>query len=302
MWTARASRALCIAVLLVVVVCGLLFADSSPTSMQVRLGIFADLHAHDTDSPGEAKVMTDYPERLSSCITAMNALPVDLVVELGDLVNGVFVIGEDLGEPARIPGILRDAEAIYAEFDGPRYYVLGNHDIYDLSKEEFLAQVNSASNYSSFDVKGYHFVILDAQYNKSAEDLGHSGWVVQGNIPQFELEWLANDLASTNKPTIVFVHQPLDVDFDFLCGGPAISNTEQVKIILSDSGVVIAVFQGDKHENACSLIDGIHYVTFEALVNEDETPPSWAYVTLDPETQLITIIGVGAQADYSLQY
>jgi len=302
MCAARALRALCISVFLFVAVCGLLFADDSSTSIQVHFGIFADLHAHDTDSPAEAKVMTDYPERLLSCITAMNALPVDLVVELGDFVNGKFVIGADLGDPARILGILEDVEAIYAGFNGPRYYVLGNHDIYDLSKEEFLARVDSTRKYSSFDVKGYHFIILDAQYNKKEEDLSHAGWVVQGNIPQFEVEWLTNDLAATSKPTIVFVHQRLDVDFDFLSGGPEILNAEQVKKVLSDSGVVIAVFQGHDHENAWSLIDRIHYITFEALVNEDETPPSWAYVTLDPETQTITITGVGDQSDYSLEY
>jgi len=298
----RISTALSISLFLFVAVFGLVFADDSPTSSQVCLGIFADLHAHDTDSPGEAKIMVNYDERLSLCIAAMNAFPVDLVVQLGDLVNGRFVIGEELGEPGRILTILDNVEAIYAQFAGPRYYVLGNHDIYDLSKEEFLARVDSTSKYLSFDVKGYHFVILDAQYNRKGEDLSHVGWVVQGYIPPFELQWLIDDLATTSNPTIVFVHQRLDVDFDFLSGGPAISNTEEVKTILSDSGVVIAVFQGHDHENALSLIDGIHYVTFEALVNEDETPPSWAYVTLNPQTQMISITGVGQQADYSLEY
>ena len=135
----RISTALSISLFLFVAVFGLVFADDSPTSSQVCLGIFADSHAHDTDSPGEAKIMVNYDERLSLCIAAMNAFPVDLVVQLGDLVNGRFVIGEELGEPGRILTILDNVEAIYAQFVGPRYYVLGNHDIYDLSKEEFLA-------------------------------------------------------------------------------------------------------------------------------------------------------------------
>ena len=269
----------------------------------LRVGVFADLHAHDTESPGEGKVMSNYSERLESFVVAANAWPADLVIELGDFVNGKFVLGAELGDAARIPGILEKAESIYATFDGPRYYVLGNHDVYDLSKEEFIERVDATSTYHSFDVGAYHIVILDAQYSKKENDLGHAGWVVQGNIPQAQLDWLSEDLAATDLPTIVCVHQPLDVDFDLLSGGPAIANAEAVKAILSSSGAVVAVFQGHEHENAYSLIDGIHYITFEALVDHTESvPPSWALVTLDPVSRSITVRGEGTQADLDLEY
>ena len=281
---------------------GVLFADDAVPNAPLHIGIFADLHAHDTDSPNEGKVMIDYKERLEACVEAMNAWPADLVIQLGDFVNGKFVLGAELGDPARITGILEETEAIYAQVNAPRYYVLGNHDVYDLSKEEFLDRVGASSLYLSFDAGGYHIVILDAQYNKKGEDLGHIGWSVQGNIPQDELDWLRDDLAATSKPTIVCVHQPLDIDFDFLSGGPEIFNNEAVKTVLEESGVVIAVFQGHDHENNYTLINGIHYLTFEALVNEEERAPSWAYVTLDPVARTITITGEGEQADWELQY
>jgi len=281
---------------------GVLFADDAVPNAPLQIGIFADLHAHDTDSPNEGKVMIDYKERLEACVEAMNAWPADLVIQLGDFVNGKFVMGAELGDPARITGILEETEAIYAQVNAPRYYVLGNHDVYDLSKEEFLDRVGASSLYLSFDAGGYHIVILDAQYNKKGEDLGHIGWSVQGNIPQDELDWLRDDLAATRKPTIVCVHQPLDVDFDMLSGGPEIFNNEAVKTVLEESGVVIAVFQGHDHENNYTLINGIHYLTFEALVNEEERAPSWAYVTLDPAARTITITGEGDQANWDLRY
>jgi len=269
----------------------------------LRVGVFADLHAHDTNSPVEEHVYTNYGQRLQAFVDAMNAWPADLVIELGDFVNGKFVLGAELGDAARIPAILEKAESIYATFNGPRYYVLGNHDVYDLSKEEFIQRVDAASTYHSFDAGAYHIVILDAQYDKKGNDLGHAGWVVQGNIPQVQLDWLSEDLAATDLPTIVCVHQPLDVDFDLLSGGPAIANAEDVKAILSGSGVVVAVFQGHEHENAYSLLDGIHYVTFEGLLDHTEgTPPSWAMVTLDPASRTISISGEGNQADLDLEY
>jgi len=269
----------------------------------LRVGIFTDLHAHDTDSPVEGKVMTTYPQRLEACVDAMNAWPVDLVIQLGDFVNGNYVMGAPLGDPARIVDILDHADAIYAKLDAPRYYVLGNHDVYDLSKEEFLAHTAATETFTSFDAGAYHFVILDAQYDKNGEDLGHAFWVVQGNIPQPEIDWLATDLAATDKPTIVCVHQRLDVDKDLLSGGgPEILGNKVVQQVMEDSGVVIAVFQGHDHENADTVINGIHYIEFDQLTDEHNSAPSWALVTLDPQARTITIVGAGDQTNWDLSY
>jgi len=278
-------------------------ASVSADEDQLHLGIFADLHAHDIDSPSEGKIMSTYPQRLTACIEAMNAWPAELVINLGDFVNGNFVLGaESMGDPARIPGILDEAEEIYATFNGPRYYVIGNHEVYDLSKEDFLAHTSATNTYQSFDAGGYHFIILDAQYNKEGENLSHVGWAVQGNIPQPELGWLEEDLVATDKPTIVCVHQRLDVDFDLLSGGPEILNNKVVQKTLEDSGMVIAVFQGHDHENAHNVINKIHYVTFDQLADEHGSEPSWAYVTLNPAARTIEIKGAGDQIDLQLEY
>ncbi len=280
-----------------------LLADEPVSTDPLRIGIFADLHAHDTNSPVEGHVYTNYGQRLQAFVDAMNAWPADLVIELGDFINGRYVMPPLYGDLERIAGILEEVEAIYATFNGPRYYVLGNHDMYDLSKEEFLDRVACDSTYGSFDAGGYHFVILDAQYNKKGEDFSHAFWVVQGNVPQAQLDWLQEDLSTTDKSTVMCIHQPLDWDFSPLAGGPPISNHKAVQAVLAESGVVIAVFQGHEHENAYSLIDGIHYVTFEELLDHTEaTPASWAAVTLDPISRTITVRGEGNQADLDLEY
>jgi alkaline phosphatase len=280
-----------------------LFANETGSTEPLHVGIFTDLHAHDTNNPIERLVMVNYRERLQACIDAMNAWPADLMMQLGDYVNGRFVIGADFGDPDRIPGILEDAESIYAKFRGPRYHVLGNHDIESLSKEEFLERVPMTATYYSFDAGAYHFVVLDAQYNRKGEDCSRVFYVVQGNIPSFQLDWLCDDLAATDRPTIVCVHQRLDVEYDFRSGGPEIYNAEEVRVLLEESRKVIAVFQGHDHDGAYSQIGGIHYITFRALVDRAEpTPPSWALVTLDLVNRTITIEGAGEQVDYHLNY
>ncbi len=278
---------------------GTLVAFSAP----VQVGIIADVHAHDTDSPVEGKVMTNHGERLAAFVTAMNLQSVDAVIELGDLVNGTFVMGADAGDEARIPAILSSAEALLANLAAPRYYVLGNHDVYSLYKQEFLDIVAADSTSFSFDVGDFHVVILDAQYNAAEEDLGHAFWVVPGGVPQAELAWLAEDLAATDKPTIVCIHQPLDVDFALLAGGPEVRNHLEVRAVLEASETVIAVFQGHTHDFSHSEIGGIHYITFAAMVDHIEPiPPTWAVVTLDSEARTIEIDGEGTQPDASFTF
>lgn len=270
----------------------------------VRIGIVTDVHAHDTEAPVEHKVMTNYAERLGAFVDAMNVWPADGVIELGDFVNGAFVLGADYGDPTRIPQILDDALDVFSGLESPTHYVLGNHDLYDLSKETFLAAVERDARYYSFDLGGFHFVILDAEYNDPAgDDYDHVFMRVKCRIPQHELDWLTDDLAQTDLPTIVSVHQPLDSEFDPNAGGPPVVNNAEVRQLLSESGVVIAVFQGHDHENRHREIDGIHYVTFAAMVDHTEpTPPTWAQVTLDLAARTIRIEGVGLQSDWELSF
>jgi alkaline phosphatase len=141
-------------------------------------------------------------------------------------------------------------------------------------------------------------VLLDVQFTTSGQDLAYTYTGVKGFVPQEELDWLRADLAATTSPTIVCVHQRLDAERE---EWRDVGNAEEVRAILAASGVVVAVFQGHDHENAHAESDGIHYLTFEALVDQG-TPPSWARVTIDPEARTIRIEGEGDQTDWDLTY
>ena len=297
----RTFRRMTVALFLPAVVA---FCLTSVGNEPLRVGIITDVHVHDTNSPARGRVMTNYAERLTTFVDAMNEWPADVVIELGDLVNGAFVLGGAPGDPARIAGFLDEAVALLSRFDGPVHYVLGNHDLFDLSKDEFLTATGGDAKYYSFDRGGFHFVILDAEYNDPAgDDYDHVFMRVKCRIPTHELDWLRDDLARADLPAIVCVHQPIDSEFDVNAGGPPVVNNLEVRRLLSESGVVVAVFQGHAHDNVYQAIDGIHYVTFAAMVDRpDPTPPTWAQVTLDLESRTITIDGFGLQSDWELKF
>ncbi|MCK5247543.1 metallophosphoesterase [Candidatus Bipolaricaulota bacterium] len=278
----------------------------SLTAEPVRVAVIADVHAHDANSPNEHKVMVNWAERVTAFVDVANDWPADAIVNLGDYVNGRFVMAGpdvDLGEAERIEGILIDAYAVLTAFDGPIHFVVGNHDVYDLSKEQILAVTGAESTYYSYDQGGIHFVILDAQYDKNENDYGHIAWMVQGLIPTVEMEWLQADLAASELPTVVFIHQPLDSDFELMAGGPPVFNHLAVRATLAADDDVIAVFSGHDHDADYSEIDGIHYFTIAAMVDHDDpTPLTWAMVTIDAAARTLVIDGEGIQPDYDLSF
>jgi len=275
-------------------------ADLGDTAAPVRFGLFTDLHAHDRDSPVEKKWMTHTADRLGAFCAAMNAEAVDFTIQLGDFINGWVVLGADPGDPTRIPEILAWADSLYGAFMGPRYHVLGNHDLYNLDKATIREILGLERTYYSFDVRGVHFVVLDVEFTEDGTDLAHTYTGVAGFLPAEELTWLRDDLDRSDRPTIVFVHQMLDAYIEEW-GRPIVANQPDVQAILSGDAEVVAVFQGHDHAFRESEKGGVRYVTFEALVDQG-TPASWAVVTVDPAAQTVTIEGTGEQPSLQFSY
>jgi len=161
-----------------------------------------------------------------------------------------------------------------------------------ISKQQFLANVENtgidpARSFYSFDSKGFHFVVLDANYRGDGAEYDHGNfdWT-DANIPQQQLTWLSKDLARARGPVIVFVHQ-------FLAGAGShrIKNAEEVRSILESSGKVAAVFQGHKHDGDYSEIESIHYYTLKAVVEGSGSENnSYAIVDIQADSG-ITITG-----------
>ncbi len=240
-----------------------------------RFGIVTDCHYADADTRN-GRYYRESLEKLAECVELMNAEKIDFLVELGDFKD------ED-AKPAeeKTLSYLRAVEQVFQQFTGPTYHVLGNHDMDSISKQQFLSNVentgiDSARSYYSLDSKGFHFVVLDANYRSDGADYDHGNfnWT-DANIPKHELDWLAEDLAGARGPVIVFVHQLLAE-----AASHTIKNAEEVRSILKSSAKVAAVFQGHKHEGDYSQIEGVHYYTLKAVV-EGSGQESNAYAIVD---------------------
>jgi len=231
--------------------------------------------------------MHDGVDRIGAFARAMRDQDVDFVIQLGDFCQP---------KPANDPFI----EA-WRGFDGPRYHVIGNHDMDGgFSRERVVEYYGMADRYYSFDRNGLHFVVLDGN-DPGGTSSGYARYIAKD-----QLAWLKADLEAHPRPTVVFVHQPLD-------SSDGVDNREDVRRILSSARKhvghpgVIAAFSGHSHVDYSRAIDGIYYTlinsasyvwvggdhrhrSYDARVHEshewiDRTcpyrDPLWAVVSID---------------------
>lgn len=267
---------------------GLLRANcDAPTSGKFSIGVISDVHQD---------IMHDGVERITAFVAAMTEQKVDSIYNLGD-----FCVPKD----ANLPFL-----AAWDKFAGPRYHVLGNHDMDGgYKREQTVEYYKIPARYYSFDRQGVHFVVLDGN-DPDGKTKGYQRYVAPD-----QQKWLAEDLAATKLPTVVMIHQPIDA-YDM-----NVVNSAEIRAILDKANQeagftkVLAVFSGHAHLDYVKETDGISHIQINSAsyqwVNKshksysDElhkkhpylalvcpyADPLWATVTFDFEQGQITLTG-----------
>jgi 3',5'-cyclic AMP phosphodiesterase CpdA len=237
----------------------------------MTLGIVTDLHfGPEASFDGKLRKLTHLgPDLARRFVQRMNdVVRPDLVVNLGD----------DIEDESRDADLRRYGEciAVLGQARAPVVHVAGNHDVINLNREDLNRfWGRSGPLYHSFDLGGWHFVVLHTIERKD----------VDVRIPETQLEWLRADLGGGSKaPVIVLMHhsaseQTLD-DSRWWPGRSHLALVrERVELrrIFKESGRVRAVFNGHLHWNYFDSIDGIPYVTVQSLIeNIDDDAPGRA--------------------------
>lgn len=242
--------------------------DKSEAKNRLRIGLVTDLHYADKD-PAINRYYRETPEKLAEAAEKFGERKPSVLVELGDFIDS----SRDVETDKRFLKRINDGFTPIAD---DRHYVLGNHCVETLTKDEFLGGVGQERSYYSFDRGGFHFVILDACFRSDFEPYGreNSDWR-DANIPPDEVDWLQQDLKATDKKTVVFIHQRLDVENNY-----GVKNAPQIRGVLQDSGKVLAVFQGHHHRNDLKTIGDIPYCTLVAMI-EGTGPENNGYSVLE---------------------
>lgn len=242
------------------------FANSQNRAI-LSFGLMSDMHYADIKhKEGSIKFYSESCNKVRDAVEIFNQQKVDFAIELGD-----FKDQDPNPDKAKTLHYLKKVENEYAQFEGPRYHVLGNHDVDSLSKKEFLniahnSGISKKRSYYSFDLNGIHIVVLDGCFKNNGEeyDNGNFEWH-DSRIDDKQTKWLIKDLKKNEHPTLIFIHQRLD---EFGTHEPlhCPSNSANIRSIIETDGNTLAVFQGHQHSGDHSYSNGVHYFTHRAGV------------------------------------
>lgn len=286
-------------------------------AMTVKFGIFADLHVD---------IMHDAQQRLEAFLSACRRENVDFIIHLGDFCypESRKVVCKPENRPINIENALKtptyaDKDAIIAlfrDFEKPGYHVIGNHDCDMCSKGEVLRYYGvDYGPYYSFNVGGFHFVVLDPNYylmdGKYISYENGNYFDAPGDalpyLPPKQLKWLEEDLANTPYPSVLFSHERLTAD---AC---AIRNAGQLRDILKNAPhEVVLALNGHEHMDNVWKVDNTWFLNVNSISNYwlgepytcleryskeiDEKHPNIRYVVpyRDPVFSIISMDDTGA--------
>jgi alkaline phosphatase len=187
----------------------------------------------------------------------------DLVIGGGDYIESTGV------KPEKAKLQLREIDAIFKRLEARRLYALGNHDMRSLSKNEVMEILEVESPHGVTDIGEWRIVVFDTNFNKTDDSHRSREQYAEGYVSTRELRWLEAAI-TTERPTLVFSHHsPVtanNVD-DVLARN--ITNEEAVRVVLERHQNVVAVISGHTPRPQHRVVNGVHYLIGDTLVNEE---------------------------------
>lgn len=202
-------------------------------------------------------------EVLSQAVDDVNLLVPELVMTVGDLVEGYGNTASWLEEA-------REYKSVMDRLDCPWFPVAGNHDTYWRNDTQEATRLEHDGEYEShFGPLWYAFRHKSAWFVVLYTDEGHPETGKKGfkdpeeqRISPEQLAWLEETLqrSAEAEHVFVFVHHPRWI------GGGYGDDWDRVHRLLADAGNVEAVFAGHIHHMRYDGVrDGIEYFTLATV-------------------------------------
>ena len=260
----------------------------------MRFAAVTDLHfGRAVPHRGVDRKLTVHAPALTAAFVAdMNRrVRPDFVVVLGDVI-------EDEA-PQADPDNYTEAVAILSGLNMPVRYVYGNHDLVNLTHDQLLTISGEIALNSSFDVKGWHLVRLHSTASFERPDRSGREPGLRAEIAPEHLNWLDQDLAAANRPTIIFTHfSAADLNltgqfwFEDALDQALLANRAEVRDVLESHDVTMAM-NGHVHWNNHTVHNGISCITIQSLIEnatgDGEPAAAWAVVEAEATHLEVTV-------------
>lgn len=240
-------------------------ANVPSNNKPLKFAVISDIHND---------IMHDGEKRLKDFLAAAYKNKVDFIIQLGDFCQAK-------NENQSFLQLWKDCPI-------PKYSALGNHDMDNCTKEQYVNFIGIKERYYSFDCGDFHCIVLDPNnlykegkyipYNKGNYYIDMK---MREYIDTEQIEWLKADLKATDKRCMVFSHQSLE---------NTVPNGELVRSIFESENKrvgytkVIVAFSGHNHTNYERVINEIAYIQINSASNQWVDQPYKCVERFDEET------------------
>lgn len=218
----------------------------------MKIGFFTD--AHYSSREGRVESLN----KIREAYGAFEDEKCDLVVFLGDLIDNDISREKEKSNLEEIAEIINNSSV-------KTVCLMGNHDGFCIPQKDFYSVLHGCEPLN-VTVDGKTLVFIDACYKDSGVHYS----------PDTKDDWtdtyypLTDELKKTLDGAMgdvyVFTHQVLDTNAQ---EQHIIHNADEINAILADSGKVKTVFQGHYHPGLKSVHNGISYITFPAMFENE---------------------------------
>ena len=238
------------------------------TNQKIKVGFITDTHVHAKRIKRENRA-DDAPRYLpKKAITPlvefqddMKKFQPDFVVHLGDVIEGTN--DTDIVGMAGIKLVRDELEKIGV----PVCFVLGNHDVRAVTKEQFKKTLSINSLNKVIDLGDYRFIVLDGDFKPTGEDTFPKHGYTQGYLLDKVLQWLEPKL-QTNKQVIILMHFAAWPP-QLISDKGMVGNAERLRAMMKKYNV-LAIFNGHIEKKKYANIDGTQFFSFTGTKKSEE--------------------------------
>jgi len=253
------------------------------TEQDIKIGIITDTHVH-AKRINRQNESTEAPRYLSeknvkpirNFVKQMKKFQPKFIIHLGDVIEGtndkdfVGIKGLELVKKELI------------KVGVPVYWVLGNHDLRSVNRNQFKEALGIEKLNQVFDIGDYRFIILDANYDE--QDRPHSpgeNTFIPGKITPETMKWFEQQL-QTDKQVFVFIHQGVFthlVKSDEHCTKQSILNAQDFQNLLHKYHVK-GVFNGHMESRYFEKSGGTEIFSLTGSKKSKKYPDSYYELTI----------------------
>ena len=223
----------------------------------MKIGLFSDSHYSSAAVTCQRRFNNQSLRKIKEAADAFQKC--SMVITLGDLTDVEHDREKEENNLRQVARVLDESKLEYI-------CLMGNHDAYAYTEDEFYGVLGEARRPRLISREGIHLLFLDACYFSSGEHYS-PGHVVWTDTCYPHVQQLKETLDGLEGNVYVFMHQNIDpgVREDHI-----LSNAAEIRRVLEESGKVKAVYQGHYHWGHRNDVNGIRYITLPAMCENEQ--------------------------------